>query len=128
MQTFLHLSALGAAIGVGWAYYKGGDPRLLVVVVLSGTFLTSPYVYSYDLVLLSVAVVYLIEHGLENGFLRGERLILGLAWCLPILTVVAKNLGFPVGPTVLSLLFAVALYRLHLSRGCSPNKPSTRSF
>ncbi len=123
------LSALGAAIGVGWAYYKGGDPRLLIVVVLSGTFLASPYVLSYDLVLLSVAVVYLTEHGLKNGFLLGERLILGLAWLLPILTTSTKSVGFPVGPTVLFLLFAVALYRLHLSCGRSPKSlPEQRTI
>jgi hypothetical protein len=109
------VSALIAVVGVAWAFRAGGDRVLLGAALLVGTFLVSPYVVTYDMTLVSLAVLWLAVRGLDTGFVRGERIVLGLSWLAPVLVMYASK-AVPFGPLVLLALFGLILYRLRLDR------------
>ena len=125
IQAFFTLTAM---LAVYVTFRKAGGRNLQIAVLLAAVLLASPYGYNYDLTLVSVAVLLAFEHATRTGFLPGERLLLAVAWLLPLLVVAGNVRGIPVAPPVLALLFAVLLIRtngwsLHLGgarRAASP--------
>ena len=113
------VSLLVAAAGVAWAFRGRVEPELQTATVLVATFLATPYIFNYDMTLLSVAIVYLVRRGLDCGFVPGERWLLGLAWLLPLLMMYLHAI-FPVAPFVLAALFAVTLYHVQQARLSTP--------
>ncbi len=109
------LFALCAVAGVAWAFRTDADRALKTAALISGTFLVSPYIFNYDMPLLSVVVLCLAERGLGVGFHFGERLILIAAWILPLAVMGFNVAGWPIGPVVLGMLFASVLYRVYRS-------------
>ena len=76
------------------------------------TFLVSPYAFDYDLAWLAFPIAWLALAGLRNGWLRGEREVLVIAWLLPMLMVViATALSLQVGPLVLGSLLWISVRR-----------------
>lgn len=113
------LSLLVAAAGVAWAFRGRVEPELQTATVLVATFLATPYIFNYDMTLLSVAIIYLVRRGLDRGFVPGERWLLGFAWLLPLLMMYLHAI-FPVAPFVLAALFAVTLYHVQQARSSTP--------
>ncbi len=82
------------------------DLRLKGAALLVGSLLGTPYVLDYDLVLLGMAMVLLVSHGLEKGFRAWEKTLLAAAWIIPGgARFVAKTTFLPIG-----LLCMVALF------------------
>lgn len=104
--------ALGAAAAVAWTWWARVDASLRYAALVVGTLLVSPYLYDYDLVWLSPALMWLAEYGLRRGWKRGEREVMVVAWLLPGLVVILYSL-LHVQLAVLALLalFAVILRR-----------------
>ena len=113
------LSLLVAAAGVAWAFRGRVEQELQTATVLVATFLATPYIFNYDMTLLSVAIIYLVRRGLDRGFVPGERWLLGFAWLLPLLMMYLHAI-FPVAPFVLAALFAVTLYHVQQARSITP--------
>ena len=113
------LSLLVAAAGVAWAFRGRVEQELQTATVLVATFLATPYIFNYDMTLLSVAIIYLVQRGLDRGFVPGERWLLGFAWLLPLLMMYLHAI-FPVAPFVLAALFAVTLYHVRQARSITP--------
>ena len=113
------LSLLVAAAGVAWAFRGRVEQELQTATLLVATFLATPYIFNYDMTLLSVAIIYLVQHGLDRGFVPGERWLLGFAWLLPLLMMFLHAI-FPVAPFVLAALFAVTLYHVQQARSGTP--------
>ncbi len=113
------LSLLAAAAGVAWAFRGRVEPELQTATLLVATFLATPYIFNYDMTLLSVAIIYLVRRGLDCGFVPGERWLLGFAWLLPLLMMYLHAI-FPVAPFVLAALFAVTLYHVQQARSITP--------
>ncbi|MCH8998749.1 MAG: DUF2029 domain-containing protein [Proteobacteria bacterium] len=113
------LSLLAAAAGVAWAFRGRVERELQTATVLVATFLATPYIFNYDMTLLSVAIIYLVQRGLDRGFVPGERWLLGFAWLLPVLMMYLHAI-FPVAPFVLAALFAVTLYHVQQARLSTP--------
>jgi hypothetical protein len=42
--------------------------------------MATPYVHGHDLCVLVIAVAFLVEDGLQRGFLPGDRLIMLFSW------------------------------------------------
>jgi hypothetical protein len=59
----------------------------------------------------SVAVLWGFERAATSGFLPGEKLLLALAWALPILVLGLNAQGIPAAPVILGLMFLVLLTR-----------------
>ena len=125
---FAALGAWGAEPAVGYA----GQGALAVVVASAtvwlwrcrvdfalkaaglcvGTLLLTPYVLDYDLVILGLSIVWMVDHGLKNGFLPWEKTVLAMAWAVPLFSrLVALMSTVPLGLLVMVLLFTVVLRR-----------------
>ncbi len=105
------LFSLGAILGVYLSFRTGTDRPLQIAVLLAAVLLASPYGYNYDLTLVSVAVLWAFERAMTTGFLTGERVLMAVAWLLPLLVVVGNLRGIPLGPPVLVAVFFVLLIR-----------------
>jgi hypothetical protein len=94
--------AVGAVIVVWRVWRRCHDRNLRCAALMTATFLVSPYLFHYDLAWLAFPIVWLSLDGLRNGWLRGEREVLVIAWLLPMLAVLtATALSVQVGPFVL---------------------------
>jgi hypothetical protein len=76
------------------------DQKLRGAALMTATFLVSPYLFFYDLVWLAFPIAWLALDGQQNGWSRGVREVLVIAWLLPMLTV----LSVQVAPLVLCSL------------------------
>ena len=107
------LYALLAAFAVWGVFTTYRNPRaeaeLRIPVLLAGVILASPYGLSYDLPLVSVAVLWCFQHGLRRGFVTGEVSVLGLVWLLPFLAMALNPQDLPPGPLALAAFFGLVL-------------------
>ncbi|NTU49626.1 MAG: DUF2029 domain-containing protein [Desulfobulbaceae bacterium] len=103
--------AVGAMVLVWLVWRRCQDRNLRGAALMTATFLVSPYVFDYDLAWLAFPIAWLAADGLYNGWLRGEREILVVAWLLPLLMIPIPGVPpVPVGPLVLcSLLWTTYL-------------------
>jgi hypothetical protein len=103
------LTAVGCALVVGWAF-RGGVTHAACALLLVASCLPSPYLFDYDLVLLSGAGAFAVADGLERGFLAGDRELWLVAALAPIVLAPAYGaLGVQLGPVlVVALLVATA--------------------
>jgi arabinofuranan 3-O-arabinosyltransferase len=69
---------IAAAVCVVWA--RPLPYALKAAVLCIGSVMVTPYVHTYDLCILSVAVAFLVGDGLAHGFLRGERGVMLICW------------------------------------------------
>ena len=99
------LVALGVVLVVWRVWGRTSDLRVRGSAVVLGTFLVTPYAYDYDLALLAFPIAWLALLGLENGWLRGDRNLLALAWVLPWLAApIAATTHIVVTPLLLACL------------------------
>lgn len=94
-----------------WLVYKGfrhgGDRQLQLQLIIVATVIFNPYILTYDLTLLSVAVMLATVRALKTGFLSGEAHTLAAAWFLPLYLPIINYIKLPVSMIILS---AFALY------------------
>lgn len=82
-----------------------------------GTFLATPYVWDYDLILLVFAVVCLAIEAQRTGFYPWEKATLALVIAMPLLAlIIAKSVNVQIGPFVLWGAFYFVLRRTWPSR------------
>lgn len=75
----------------------------------TGALLATPFVLDYDLTLLAVPMIWLYAQTQRTGFLPWERLLLGAAFLLPLLSRTLATFYLPVAPLVLAaVLLAIA--------------------
>jgi hypothetical protein len=87
------------------------EQRVAVLVTIVP--LMTPYVFSYDLVMMGFALVWLGWRAWETGFRRGEALVLALAWVIaPVGWLVAESVPVLVTPVVIIALLVVLLLRI----------------
>ncbi|QTO52593.1 glycosyltransferase family 87 protein [Burkholderia latens] len=112
-QATVALLAIAAAVHV---WRRTNDMRLRAAAVAVATLLTTPYLWSYELTWLGIALFCLIACGLDDGWLPGEQLILVLAWLLPIFEMLNRLMKLPqIGPFVLLAVLFVVVRRTMLA-------------
>jgi hypothetical protein len=90
---------------------------LAAAVLTSGSLLVSPNLNDHDLALLAVPIALLAWHAHQEGWLRGEREILVVAWLAPVITtLVAEPTHLQVGFLCLLATFALAVRRALAAR------------
>ena len=105
-------AALIAAAIVALVWWRPVPLPLSAAVLTSGALLVSPHVNDHDLALLAVPIALIAWHGHQEGWLRGEREILVLAWLTPVLTaLVADPTHLQAGLPCLLAIFALAAKR-----------------
>jgi hypothetical protein len=119
----LQVASALLAIAVVWfafRHHESSAPRTAVLV--TATFLISPYTLNYDLLLLMPAVVLLFQQAVARKFLPLERVTYFLLWLIPTLGWVLNQLGLPITPLVILAFGVVAWMRLTAAPARSPHR------
>lgn len=93
-----------------------GNPLLQGASLGLATLVCSPYLFDYDLTWLALPIGLLAIHASQTGWLRGESLILCIAWLLPLadllLTLAGSKDWLPYNPwPVMNLLLLWLIHR-----------------
>jgi hypothetical protein len=110
--TLQAAGALLAVAAVWFAFRRHPSSVARTAVLATATFLVSPYVLNYDLLLLMPCVVGLFRLGARTGFLPGERILCIVLWLMPLAVMVLNRLGLPLAPLAILLFGSVAWTRL----------------
>lgn len=101
--------SLLAVAAVVWTYYRPRDELLSIALLITATFLASPYVLNYDMVVFGFVVAALRQRD-DN---RAVDHWLGLAvWSLPVTMMIFGVASIPLAPIVLLLFAARLVWRL----------------
>lgn len=102
-----------AVVAVAWVLRGRPGGRAEAAAVAAAAPLATPFVLSYDMVLLLLPTAWLVEAGLRDGFRPWEKAGLVAAYLLPGLSLgvgVAAGIGF--GPVAPALLLTLVVRRL----------------
>ncbi len=93
------------AAWVSWLWCQPVRYALKAAALSAAAVVVTPYLFIYDLTVLSVPVAFLVRDGMEQGFLPGERTLLAIL-TLALLALYDEPVGTPLA---LLLLLLVAL-------------------
>lgn len=106
-------AALAAVAAVAWSLRRRPGGRAEVAAIAAGAPLVTPFVFSYDLVLLLVPVALLVGEGRRGGFLPWEKAAVALAWLLPGVSLgLGIHAGISLGPLPAAILLLLVLRRV----------------
>ncbi len=106
-----------ALAAVVWAYWKPRDPALSFALLITATFLFTPYILNYDMVVFGFVVALLRDR--TGMTMRDHRLLIAI-WSLPVTMMLSAFARVPLAPIVL-IAFAVWLIR-RLAQGGGRNE------
>lgn len=87
--------------------------RSLGALMVTGVLLTTPFMLRYDLLLLAIPLLWLVNEAARTGFLRGEKHIAGLAFLLPLAPLaIAQTFYILLAPLVIGALFIAQARRI----------------
>ncbi|MCP5382499.1 MAG: DUF2029 domain-containing protein [Kordiimonadaceae bacterium] len=96
--------ALFTAASVIWIWLKDVDQRIKKASLCVGTVLMSPFMLSYDLTLLAVAIAYLADYSIKKNFQAALINLLCIIWASPfIITILSMYIKLPWIPVLLSI-------------------------
>jgi hypothetical protein len=102
MQCTVSALALAALV---WTYWKRRDPALSLALFVTATFLVTPYILNYDMVVFGF-VVALLRERVDNT--KADHRLLIAVWTLPVTMMLAAVIKIPLAPIVL-IAFACRL-------------------
>jgi hypothetical protein len=103
---------LTLAASLAWLWQSAAAFELKAAALATASLLATPYVLDYDLVVLAVAIVFFVRHGMNRGFHDYEISLLAAAWIVPLLSrVIAGATGIPLGLPVVLALYVFTLQR-----------------
>jgi hypothetical protein len=101
-------AALVLALVAVWRAFRRGPSPFATATLLTATFLATPYAYTLDLTLVAAAVLLVVDTRVFDRLSVLERLVVFLAWVLPVVAIGLGRWHIPIGPVVLtSLLFVL---------------------
>ncbi|TPG20383.1 DUF2029 domain-containing protein [Sphingomonas koreensis] len=104
------LIAIPVAILTVVAVFATRSARARDYLVLTATFLITPYSLNYDLGMLAAGVASFIADGGDNQR-KLDRVLLALVMLLPVSMMIVGRLGIAVGPPLLLITFAAMIHR-----------------
>jgi alpha-1,2-mannosyltransferase len=107
------VTAAFAIVAVWHAFRRYPPSPTRTAVLIAGTFLVSPYMLNYDMLLLMPAVVMLYRRGVRSGFLPLEPLIYAGLWVTPTLCMGFSRHGLPYAPLAILAFGVMAVWRLN---------------
>jgi len=102
------VSALACA-AVMWTYWKRRDPALSLALLVTATFLFTPYILNYDMVIFGFVVALLRDRA--DNTKRDHQLLIAV-WSLPVTMMLAALVFIPLAPIVLIAFAARLVWRL----------------
>ncbi|WIM10916.1 glycosyltransferase family 87 protein [Enhydrobacter sp.] len=127
-QSAMTLQLLGSAVAVGvvaWVFYRHPASHARTALLVTATFLVSPYTLNYDLLLLMPATALLFLGASSKGCLPGERVVYLSVWLIPTVGLLLNYMGLPLTPLVILLFGAVAWARLRDAAKVELPQPAT---
>ena len=108
----IQLAGAALAVAAVWfAFRRQGTSDARTAVLVTATFLVSPYTLNYDLLLLMPAAVALFRRR-GRGLLSLERLVYLALWLIPTFGMILNRLDLPVMPLIVLLFGAIAWARV----------------
>ncbi len=108
-------------VSVVWVWSRPLPVALKGALLVAGVGVASPYFFDYDTALLVIPVILVGSLGLSHGFLRYERLSLGLAI---VVMFVSRGHGLPVPVALIGLapigFFLIVMRRVLATRKAPP--------
>lgn len=102
-----------AAIGVGLVWRRTPDQPLRAAALLAAVFLTAPYAYFYELILLAPALAVVARRAAADGWLPFEQATLAAAFFLPLFAISPREQpGLSVGFAIALLVAVIVLRRV----------------
>ena len=106
LQGLVSFLAVAAVI---WTYWRRRDAVLSMALFVTATFLASPYVFNYDMVIFGFIVAALLQRGNNTAVDHA----LGIAiWSLPVTMMLFGAISIPIAPLVLAAFGGRLLWRL----------------
>jgi alpha-1,2-mannosyltransferase len=106
IQWFVSALAFAA---VAWTYWKRRDPALSLALFITATFLFTPYILNYGMVVFGFVVALLRDR--PDNTARDHQLLIAV-WALPVAMMLAVVGWIPLAPIVLIAFAARLLWRL----------------
>jgi alpha-1,2-mannosyltransferase len=106
LQWFVAALALAAVV---WTYWKRRDPALSLALLVTATFLFTPYILNYDMVVFGFVVALLRERA-DNT--KADHCLLIAVWTLPVTMMIAAVGWVPLAPIVLIAFASRLVWRL----------------
>jgi hypothetical protein len=101
-----------AVVAVAWAFARHPASDARTAILVTATFLVSPYTLNYDLLLLMPAVALLFLHPPAEGYRAGERVVYLTVWLIPNFCMAFNDAHVPVTPLIILLFGLMAWMRL----------------
>ena len=109
----VQLATAALACVAVWHVFRRYPPSpMRTAVLVAGTFLVSPYMLMYDMLLLMPAVVMLYLRGVRSGFLPLEPFIYAGLWVTPTLCMGFSRHRLPYAPLAILAFGAMAVWHL----------------
>lgn len=109
-----YATAALAFAAVAWTYWRRRDPALSLALLVTATFLFTPYILNYDMVVLGFVVALLRDRA--DNTPRDHWLLLAV-WSLPVTMMFAAVVFIPLAPIVLIAFAYRLLQRLAQGEG-----------
>jgi alpha-1,2-mannosyltransferase len=111
LQGIVSVAAFAALV---WVYWKRRDPQLSLAYFVVATFIATPYILNYDMVVLGFVVALLRDRA--DNTTRDHQLLIAV-WTLPVTMMFTALVFIPLGPIVLIWFGWRLLQRLAQSEG-----------
>ena len=92
-----------------WAYWKRRDPVLSLALLVTATFLFTPYILNYDMVVFGFVVALMLARADNTA---ADYWLLFALWTLPVTMMFASIAKLPIAPIVLIAFAARLVWRL----------------
>lgn len=106
------ISAIIAILSVIYAFRKPDNFQLKISVIITATYLVSPYIHSYDMAALSIVIIWQLQNGINNGFIYGEQILLIILWLMPLTMTALGFFGWPITPILILMLLFLLIFKL----------------
>jgi hypothetical protein len=103
------VASAAAVLAVVWTYWRRRDPDLSVSLLVTASFLVTPWALTYDLVVLGWVVERLRRR--DDNTVNDHRLLIAV-WILPVAMILAGAIHVPLAFVILALFAARLLWRL----------------
>lgn len=111
------LIGLAVAIMTVYVWRRSISLELKVSTLILGSLVVPHHLNDYDLTLLMIPIVFLTKNAVANGWLRNEKIILSLAWFIPIMMVIDYTLlNIQIEPLLILSFFLYSAWRSYYSQ------------
>lgn len=118
------LVSIAAVASVAWTYVKRRDPALSSALLVTATFLATPYAFNYDMVVFGWVIALLWSRADQT--MLDHRLNIAV-WLLPIATIPLGLLHIPLSSAALIAFAARLIWRLRAGETSRVREPTPTS-